>query len=112
MNSKPYPVSVTVHWSESSFFPGVNRIFTYEDFEYLAGFAAMQAGQGYVKTKVTVLFSDGFEFKCRLDLCQSMENFKTYVMRFIDFSKTERGKLYLKKFNGLEKAKYITDIYI
>lgn len=70
------PVWVQVHWSESSKFKD-NELIPFADFERKAKAAAIHKGRkmqpmeqycGYYKTKVNVLFDNGDEYECRLDL--------------------------------------------
>jgi len=70
------PVWVKVIWSESGKFKD-NELIPFAEFERKARAAAMHKGRnmqpmeqycGYYKTKVLVLFDDGHEYECRLDL--------------------------------------------
>ena len=70
------PVWVQVLWSESRKFTD-NQLIPFAEFERKAKQVAIQKGRkmrpmeqycGYYKTMVNVLFDDGNEYECRLDL--------------------------------------------
>jgi hypothetical protein len=79
------PVSVTVIWSESYFFPDEGRVYAFEKFESRAKRAAYNVEKGYDKTKIIVTFDDGDTYLCRLDLARDEDqNFQHYVEGFLN----------------------------
>jgi len=80
------PTHALVHWSESTRFPGENALMTFATFEETAARAAWaNPPRGcYDKTQVTILFSDGSSYGCRIDLKQGDERgFRDHVEQFI-----------------------------
>lgn len=61
------PVWIQVYWSESGAIKD-GEVYEFKEFERIAYMAAMAVKMGYDKTKVRVLFDDGEEYNCRLDL--------------------------------------------
>lgn len=61
------PVWVQVYWSEAGAFKD-GEIYEFKEFEIIANMAACTVKTGYDKTKIRVLFDDGKEYNCRLDL--------------------------------------------
>ena len=53
--------AVHVHWSESPFFPEMEKEYSLKEFEHLASLAATRVGDagGYDKTKVTLWLDEG-----------------------------------------------------
>lgn len=89
------PVSVTVQWSESdSFAFFLRRPLDFTEFELRARSAAHKkgSGRGYDKTSVLVLFDDGTQYECRLDLAEDdCHGFRHHIERQLAFSETEKG---------------------
>ncbi|MEQ9436037.1 LPD25 domain-containing protein [Hyphomonas sp.] len=78
------PIFVYVCWSESERFPE-KTLWRFERFEELAAQVA-QAHRtgGYLKTNVTVIFSGGEDYVCRLDLApHDAQGFEHHAKRFI-----------------------------
>ncbi|KTC87638.1 LPD25 domain-containing protein [Legionella drozanskii] len=88
------PVWVQVRWSESSKFKD-NELIPFADFERKAQAVAIHKGRkmqpmeqycGYYKTKVNVLFDDGNEYECRLDLApRDTLGFRDHVEQLIRY---------------------------
>lgn len=79
------PVWVKVIWSESAKFKE-NELIPFKDFENKAWHIANKQGigNGYKKTKVEVLFTDGNTYECRLDLARDDEHgFKHHAQRLV-----------------------------
>jgi hypothetical protein len=83
------PLFVYVLWSESGEFEE-NSLLKFEDFERKAvnvGLSHDPEG-GYYKTKINVLFDDGSEYGCRLDLCPNeAHGFRIHAYNFIRYYK-------------------------
>ncbi len=71
---------VFVFWSESTLINNemgadesfdINKAVSIDEFNALADKAAQLVDGGYDKTKVKVIFHDGSEFNCRLDITKS-----------------------------------------
>jgi hypothetical protein len=76
IEQKFIPVSVFVQWSESGYFIE-NTLYKFADFEKLSRQAAKDCGEnsGYYKTKVNILWSDGYEWNnARIDLAVGDES--------------------------------------
>lgn len=108
-----YPVSVLVHWSDSAEFKGEEVTYTFEDFERKAKNAAALAGSsiGYDKTKITVRFSNGAEYGCRLDLAaDGTQSFQIHAQQMIAYSKTEKGAAYYKQVGLMDCVQFLETI--
>ena len=94
------PVHVIVHWSESKFFAEKDKIFSFSDFESLAFTASELNSDEYDKTSITVIFSSGDTYNCRLNLGKKHDKgFSDHVKKLIIFSKSPKGKVYYQHFN-------------
>lgn len=86
------PVEVLVDWSESGVFPFEKKTYSFKDFELKAELAASQATEFYDKTQITVKFSNGIDYSCRLDLgANDKKGFRDHCNKMIEFSKTQKG---------------------
>lgn len=87
------PVWVQVLWSESGEFDD-NELVPYIQFEERAFKAAKKHGYdgGYYKTKVNVMFSNGDNYECRLDLApRDTHGFTHHAKRLISWFETNKG---------------------
>lgn len=106
--NKVKPLWVYVYWSESSEFKD-KELLPFAEFERIAKRAAMAVGEGngYDKTKIRVLFSDGEYYDTRLDLCPGEDHgFRSYCNSMIEWIGSER---YL---NTYEHDKQTKGMYI
>ena len=81
------PVWVQVFWSESGEFEE-NELVYFPKFENRAYMAAMKHSPhgGYYKTKVNVLFDNGDEYACRLDLApDDTMGFEDHAKQLIEY---------------------------
>ncbi|OAT17097.1 hypothetical protein M977_04343 [Buttiauxella gaviniae ATCC 51604] len=108
-----FPVSVLVHWSESGEFKGEEVHYTFEEFERKAKNAAALAGSGmgYDKTKITVIFNNGAEYGCRLDLAaDDTQSFQVHAQQMIAYSKTEKGAAYYTQVGLMDCVAFLETI--
>lgn len=68
------PIFVYIHWSENDNFKS-QSIMSFKEFENTCKLVAQQVGydNGYDKTKVDILFSDGSQYGVRLDLSMNCD---------------------------------------
>ncbi|EMM1484312.1 hypothetical protein PO467_18275 [Enterobacter kobei] len=114
------PVSVLVHWSESSVFRGEEQTYTFSDFERMARQAAAINGNvkdnGYSKTKVTVALvrSDTGcteTYGCRLDLALGdVVGFRDHAQQMIRYHDTSEGFAYHKAIGLVEHVEFLKTI--
>lgn len=102
------PLSVLIHWSESSRLQ-TDEEFEFETFEAIALKAALDNPLGgYDKTEVTVKFEGGHQHRCRIDLgCGGNETgFADHCFRILEYSeslkKSEPNHWYLTNSQGKE----------
>lgn len=94
------PVHVIVHWSESKFFPDTDKLYSFSEFESLAFKASDLNLDEYDKTSITVIFSSGDTYNCRLDLGMKQDKgFSDHVKKLIKFSQSPKGQIYYQHFN-------------
>ena len=105
---KVAPLSVLIHWSESSRLQ-TDEEFEFEIFEAIALKAALDSPLGgYDKTEVTVKFEGGHQHRCRIDLgCGGNETgFADHCFRILEYSeslkKSEPNHWYLTNSQGKE----------
>ena len=87
---------VLVHWSEAAGF-GENQEYPFSVFERMAERAAQNHKTGgYLKTKVTVFFDNGFEYgDARIDLAEHDEHgFRHHMELAARHAGTERGRAF------------------
>lgn len=114
------PVSVLVHWSESSVFKGEDQTYTFTDFERMAKQAAAINGNvtdnGYSKTKVTVALvrSDTGcteTYGCRLDLALGdVVGFRDHAQQMIRYHDTAEGFAYHKDIGLVAHVEFLKTI--
>ncbi|HCM57163.1 hypothetical protein OGY20_09830 [Citrobacter sp. Cpo114] len=114
------PISVCVHWSESSIFKGEEVVYTFAEFERLAKYAAAANGNfkdnGYSKTKVTVCLirSDTQcteTYGCRLDLAiGDTVSFQDHVQDMIRYNDTPEGAAYHNAVGLTEHVEYLRSV--
>lgn len=114
------PISVCVHWSESSIFKGEEVVYTFAEFERLAKCAAAANGNfkdnGYSKTKVTVCLirSDTQcteTYGCRLDLAiGDTVSFQDHVQDMIRYNDTPEGAAYHNAVGLTEHVEYLRSV--
>ncbi|HFI1088340.1 TPA: LPD25 domain-containing protein [Enterobacter hormaechei] len=114
------PVSVLVHWSESSVFKGEEQTYTFTDFERMAKQAAAINGNvtdnGYSKTKVTVALvrSDTGcteTYGCRLDLALGdVVGFRDHAQQMIRYHDTAEGFAYHKDIGLVAHVEFLKTI--
>lgn len=80
------PIFVYVFWSESNNFIE-KGLYNFKEFELKARIAAIENGDyGYCKTKIQVLFSNGDDYACRLDLATNDDTgFKQHAANVINY---------------------------
>jgi hypothetical protein len=85
------PLFVYVYWSESNDFEE-KSLLPFHEFELKAKMVAfLYQDHGYCKTKINVLFSNGAEYGCRLDLSPSdTQCFKQHSLRMIDWVESDK----------------------
>jgi hypothetical protein len=101
---KVCPISVLVHWSESSRFEEEKK-YEFEEFEKQALLAAVAHPLGgYDKTKVTVEFQNGESHACRLDLgCGSNDlGFADHCFKMLEASLSDSYSWYAQSQEGQE----------
>ena len=105
---KVAPLSVLIHWSESSRLQ-TDEEFEFEIFEAITLKAALDNPLGgYDKTEVTVKFEGGHQHRCRIDLgCGGNETgFADHCFRILEYSeslkKSEPNHWYLTNSQGKE----------
>ncbi|WGL80947.1 LPD25 domain-containing protein [Enterobacter cloacae] len=114
------PVSVLVHWSESSVFKGEEQTYIFTDFERMAKQAAAINGNvtdnGYSKTKVTVALvrSDTGcteTYGCRLDLALGdVVGFRDHAQQMIRYHDTAEGFAYHKDIGLVAHVEFLKTI--
>ncbi len=110
------PVWVQVLWSESNKFKD-NELIPFAEFESRAFKVAMKVGygNGYDKTKVNVLFDDGVQYQCRLDLAHSdthgFEHHAKNLMRWYDKQQDDSSEqdLYADNYNFMKQIEWPTE---
>lgn len=108
-----FPVSVLVHWSESGKFKGEEVHYTFEEFGRKGKNAATLAGSGmgYDKTKITVIFNNGAEYGCRLDLAaDDTQYFHIHAQKMIAYSKTKKGAAYYTQVGLMDCVAFLETI--
>jgi hypothetical protein len=113
------PVWVQVIWSESSRFKD-NELIPFADFENRAFKVAMKVGygKGYDKTKVNILFDDGNEYQCRLDLAPyDTHGFEHHAKKFISWYEKQQDDsseqdLYADNYNFMKQIEWPSVPYI
>ncbi|WP_395175842.1 LPD25 domain-containing protein [Roseibium alexandrii] len=93
-SKKAHVSKVFVHWSESPEFSD-NTEYTFSEFESLAYRVAKNYRHGgYLKTKVSVYFDNGFSYEqVRIDLADHDEcGFRDHMEKVIAYAATERGQ--------------------
>lgn len=110
------PVWVYVYWSESGAFKDESHI-PFTVFENICKRVARKqgSGQGYMKTKIKVLFDCGEEWNMRLDLCADEcgeSCFRDHCMSIVAFVKSERFQRLEKESQDsyLDQSKFIETI--
>jgi hypothetical protein len=80
------PLFVYVNWSENPAFEE-KSIMSFDSFEMKCSVATHNRTDrlGYDKTSIKVLFSDGAEYNCRLDLDQDCRGFKDHANSMLDY---------------------------
>ncbi len=77
------PVWVQVLWSESSLFKD-GELIHFTEFERKAREASVRVTEGYDKTKIIVLFDDGNQYGCRIDLSpREDKGFKSHALSLV-----------------------------
>ncbi|WP_051880506.1 LPD25 domain-containing protein [Buttiauxella noackiae] len=114
------PVSVLVHWSESSVFKDEEQVYTFADFERLAKDAAICNGNvidnGYSKTKVTVALVNDItgcteSYGCRLDLALGdVVGFRDHAQQMIRYHETAEGAAYHKAIGLVSHVEFLKTI--
>ncbi|MCL8167147.1 LPD25 domain-containing protein [Enterobacter kobei] len=114
------PVSVLVHWSESSVFRGEEVVYSFTEFERMARQAAAINGNvkdnGYSKTKVTVcLVNDETgiteTYGCRLDLALGdVVGFRDHAQQMIRYHDTAEGFAYHKDIGLIAHVEFLKTI--
>ncbi|MFM5576870.1 DUF3560 domain-containing protein [Aeromonas veronii] len=93
------PVSVLVRGSESDAWHD-QQVLDYAEFEKEAAIVALgHAGRGYLKTHVTVMFSDDSSFDMRLDLAASDDlGIADHCLSLLQYVETEEGSQRLAEY--------------
>ena len=105
------PVDVLVHWSESGEFPFENKTYSFEEFERTAALAASKATDCYDKTKITVIFSNGIEYGCRLDLAvHDKKGFRDHCNKMIRDANTPEGLDYYTRMGLMDCVNFLKSI--
>ncbi|WP_049778721.1 LPD25 domain-containing protein [Erwinia tasmaniensis] len=105
------PVDVLVHWSESGDFPFENKTYSFEEFERAAALAASKTTEFYDKTKITVIFSNGIEYGCGLDLAaHDKKGFRDHCNKMIRYSDTPEGLDYYTRMGLIDCVNFLKSI--
>lgn len=105
------PVSVLVRGSESDAWHD-QQVLDYAEFEKEAAIVALgHAGRGYLKTHVTVMFSDDSSFDMRLDLAASDDlGIADHCLSLLQYVETEEGRQRLAEYPAQQRILHIANL--
>lgn len=100
---------VIVHWSESFNFTD-NSELSLKEFERISLITAnaVPDNSGYDKTKVTVVFTDGQEYNCRVDLNKQCTGLVSHVRAMKVWRSMENDTKEVEGYNEILKAFELT----
>ncbi|MHB9331403.1 LPD25 domain-containing protein [Phytobacter ursingii] len=105
------PVEVLVHWSESGVFPFEKKTYSFTEFEEKAAYAASLTTEFYDKTKITVRFSNGIEYGCRIDLAaHDKKGFRDHCQKVIAYSETDEGHSFYTRIGLMDCVEFLKTI--
>jgi len=107
------PTSVYVEWSESPRFTD-KTTYPFDRFEWISEGIAQSIDYGYSKTNITVIFNNGAEYTCRLDINKECKRFMQHAKSLIRYYRKREAennldiydKGYQENVEFLEKVTY------